>query len=338
LASPFAPSLEPLVTQVAAAAVDPLEIAASLETCGLSNSVVRAHFGHKDVFSLAEQLYVQTCFQGTPSSHQTALSGTAGLGRGVVFAVPTLLFASTALALRTWLSWWAVPLALISAWGPSRFLATRFMCRTWGQPSGRPAAWGAATALASGVPNGLLVAVFIVLEPVNGVHGRPGVAGFPVVLSLGALEWQLRSLRAGTCRALRSSYTLAGFARRAQARLVRSTLFYVLALLSLTCLARVLAGAQGVHVPLALVTAGTLLAVAFFLALVVASCGRVDLVLGGWSAGLAVYCAWGLLAKVAHTGWTLRCTDVAFCIATAVPVAVLAVAARLLVTDPVCHA
>ena len=43
-----------------AAAVHPHEIAASLETCGMSNSVVHKRFGQRDVFSLAEQLYALT--------------------------------------------------------------------------------------------------------------------------------------------------------------------------------------------------------------------------------------------------------------------------------------
>ena len=54
--------------QVVAGAVDPLEIAASLETCGLSNAVVHERFGYRDTFTLAEQLYSTVEFRAAPAT------------------------------------------------------------------------------------------------------------------------------------------------------------------------------------------------------------------------------------------------------------------------------
>ncbi|HXW82196.1 MAG TPA: hypothetical protein VEJ84_22045, partial [Acidimicrobiales bacterium] len=73
---------------VVAAAVDPLEIAASLETCGLSNAVVRSRFGHRDVFSLADQLYAGVEFRPAPAKDLRTRrpGGLPDLGRGIVFA------------------------------------------------------------------------------------------------------------------------------------------------------------------------------------------------------------------------------------------------------------
>ena len=98
----FTGEVPPLLLKVVTAAVDPLEIAASLETCGLSNAVVKDRFGHQDVFGLAQELYGSARFRGAPAKDPGTKrpGGIADLGRGVVFATPTLMFAGGALALR----------------------------------------------------------------------------------------------------------------------------------------------------------------------------------------------------------------------------------------------
>ncbi|MGA3221289.1 MAG: hypothetical protein ABSE77_19805, partial [Acidimicrobiales bacterium] len=115
----------PLLVEVVTAAVDPLEIAACLETCGLSNAVVKKRFGYNDVFGLAQHLYRTSDFRAAPATdrRKTRPGGLADLGRGIVFATPTLMFAGSAIALRSWLSWWTVPLALMCGWAFGQFVS-----------------------------------------------------------------------------------------------------------------------------------------------------------------------------------------------------------------------
>ena len=72
---------------VVESAVDPLEIAASLETCGLSNAVVRDRLGWKDVFTLAEQLYTEVQLRAAPASdlRPVRMGNISDLGRRARF-------------------------------------------------------------------------------------------------------------------------------------------------------------------------------------------------------------------------------------------------------------
>ncbi len=88
---------------------------------------------------------------------------------------------------------------------------------------------------------------------------------------------------------LLGSYTVSDFAVAARRKLARSALCYLVALVVLTSVVQALAYARGVAVPVPLLLAGICLAIAFFLALVVSSFGRVELVLLGWTAGLATF-------------------------------------------------
>ena len=77
------------------------------------------------------------------------------------------------------------------------------------------------------------------------------------------------------------SYTVDGFCPSGPQELARATLCYLVALVVLTSVVQALAYARGVAVPVPLLLAGICLAIAFFLALVVSSFGRVELVLLG---------------------------------------------------------
>ena len=444
------------LVDVVTAAVHPLEIAASLETCGLSNSVVHKRFGQRDVFSLAEQLYAVVEFRPVlPTKLRTKpAGGLPDLGRGVVFATPTLMFAGAAIALHSWLSWWTVPLALICGWAFSQLVAYSGFSRkavagppgatvVWAllgamasciglglagdlilggsysgvlfaaaacvfmtaaaelvaqseerliglmlvpgavgslvfitrEPFVMPAALAVALALASvggtvlaalrhvparwwrepavagadvpiavryfanGCCCGFFVALFMVLEPANTALGTwPGAAAYPMILSLGVMEWQLRSLAAGSRHALIGSYTLAEFSKRVRRKFARSALSYLGALAVLTVLVQALAEVRGTPVPASLLAAATCLAVAFFLGLGVAAYGRVDLVLRAWLAGLAVYGALAISARVIGRGWAVHDARFMFCSAVLVALVALAVATRRVLLNPVCHA
>ncbi len=441
--------------QVVAAAVDPLEIAASLETCGLSNAMVHERFGYRDTFSLAERLYSAVEFQAAPVTEVRANrpGGMPDLGRGLVFAMPTLMFAGAAIALHSALSWWTAPLALICGWAFSQFVAyLGFSREAVAEPAGAAVVWGllgalsscvclgligeavlggtysgiafaaaacafataaaalvvhaqerliavmlipgalaslvfitgepfqlpaaivialvagsvggtvlaalrhvpalwwrlpavtrveapaAARSFANGSCCGLFLAILVVLQPGDtGLHKWPAVAAYPMILSLGVMEWQVRSLRAGARRGLTSVYNLGDFATVVKRKLARASFSYLGALLLLTVVVRALAYERGVPVPTSLLLASTCLSVAFFLALVVTSYGRVDLVLRAWLAGLAVFGALGLSAAVGGRGWTVPDAQLAFLGATFVALTDLALTARHVILDPACH-
>jgi hypothetical protein len=445
---------------IVASAVDPLEIAAALETCGFSNAVVHDRFGQRDTFSLADQLYSAVEFRGADSAGlgRSRPGGVHDLGRGLVFAMPTLMFAGAAIALHSGLSWWTAPLALMCGWAFSQFVAyLGFSREAVAEPAGAAVVWGllgallacvclgligeavlggtyvgivfaaaacafatAAAALvvrakerliafmilpgalaslvfvtsepfplssavvivlvagsiggtvvaalkhvpalwwrlpavtraeapaalrsfANGCCCGLFLSILVVLQPGgdslpgSGSHNWPAVAAYPMILSLGVMEWQVRSLRAGTRRALSSVYDFADFPTVVQRKLARASLFYVGALFLLTIAVRALAYAHGVPVLTSLLAASSFLSVAFFLALVVTSYGRVDLVLQAWLAGLAVFGALRLVALFAGRGWPAPDAQFAFLIAAIVAAVGLALTARHVVLDPVSH-
>ncbi len=441
--------------EVIAAAVDPLEIAAALETCGLSNAVVQDRYGQKDVFSLADQLYAAVELRGAPASNPgTKRHGDfSDLARGLVFAAPALMFAGAALALRSWLTWWSTPLALMWGWAFSQFLAyVSFSRRAWGKPAGSAVAWGILAALVSccclgiagdallggnihgvvfaagacafmtaaaellarqqerlvalmllpgaigsvifvvkepvhvppdvvlalatasvagtvllalrhlpahwwrepalslaeapsavryflhGLCCGLFVALFMVLEPgTKGARGWPAAAAYPIVLSLGAMEWQLRSLKANARHALLGSHTLAEFTRAARWALARSVLCYIAVLAAMTGVVEALASARAMSVPVPLLTAGAAVAVAFFLGLIVASCGQINLVLRTWAGGLGLYGVWTVAARTVHATGAFGDTRLAFCSAALVSALCLAAVSAHVVVSPVCH-
>jgi hypothetical protein len=146
------------LVEVIGSAVHPLEIAASLETCGLSNAVVRQRFGHQDVFGLAEDLYDGVRFRAAavPDQPKPRLGGLPELGRGTVFAAPTLMFAGAAIAFRSWLPVWTIPLALVCGWGFSQLVAYTGLSReASGLAPDATVAWALLAALSSATLIGL---------------------------------------------------------------------------------------------------------------------------------------------------------------------------------------
>jgi hypothetical protein len=134
-----------------------------------------------------------------------------------------------------------------------------------------------------GVGCGLLTSAVIAF----GTHGAQtagtiAVAAGPLLLTLGLMEWQLRSLRSRTARALAATTELDQFGLQVRNALKRSIFTYTGVLLAIS-IASVLAAILG-HITVAplLVVAIDALGISFFLALILVSAGLIDLVLWGW--------------------------------------------------------
>ncbi|GAA0926743.1 hypothetical protein [Streptomyces thermoalcalitolerans] len=81
-------------------AVDPLEIAAGLEAHGVTDRTA-ARFRHRDVFSLAEEMYARISRDtGTPVRHEAAAAPPMGLGPVALGLLPGVLGAATVAGLR----------------------------------------------------------------------------------------------------------------------------------------------------------------------------------------------------------------------------------------------
>lgn len=89
-------------------AVDPLEIAAGLEAHGITDRTA-ARFRHRDVFSLAEELYARTPRDGEGSGPAAPAPATGSAYRGIGYALlpGALAFAAAAAGLP-----WAGPVAV----------------------------------------------------------------------------------------------------------------------------------------------------------------------------------------------------------------------------------
>ena len=445
----------PVPVDVFAAAVDELEVAATLESCGLSNSVARDRLGLPDVFSFANQLYSEVeAKPAAATDPRLPRPGNVGdLARGLVFATPTLMFAGAAVGFRSLVSWWTMPLALICGWGFSQLVAyAGFSRAAYKEPAGPVAAWAVLGAIAvcgslglaghevlggniygvalaagasafmaasaelvvhakealiaalflpgalaslifilhepvalpasvavvvaglgvagtfvaaarlfprhwwrsaplagtnkmtaagyftEGLCLGLFIAILLVLEPAKGkAQSWPGMAAYPMILSLGVMEWQLRSFRSRARRRLIATRSVREFSRASRAELARSTFIYLVVLAAVTAGLDVLSKAKGIVYPETLLIAGTCLAVGFFLALMLAVCGRIDLAVKSWAPGIGVLGAWGLLVVAAGAHWSLANGRLALCIAAAVALAALIMAAGSAVTYPFSH-
>jgi hypothetical protein len=130
---------------------------------------------------------------------------------------------------------------------------------------------------------------------------------------------------------------VARFTRLARKALFRSASSYLAALIVLTALMQALAFARSARPSTTLVVDATLLGTAFFLALVVASCGRMDLVLRCWLAGFTLYGGWLLIAWATGSGISSSTARLAFCLATSVALVGLAAAASVSIANPNCH-
>lgn len=165
----------------AAAAVHPDEIAAALESDGLSDDQIRERYGVRDSFALAEELYARVPRRhpepDTPPHDPWRVSLRACLLRGLVFALPGLAYVLGAPLLT------GPPGALGLPPGTVPLLAGALFGWTWNQGlSHRAYAWlglgdrhGARRCLLVGAPVGALLGALTALA-VAGPADRAAVA------------------------------------------------------------------------------------------------------------------------------------------------------------------
>jgi hypothetical protein len=135
-----------------------------------------------------------------------------------------------------------------------------------------------------GLGCGLLISVFIGFsDALDGQSVALLIAIWPLMLTLGLMEWQVRSFHGRTVGAMTTSPDLVGFAHRARGSLLRSTLTFVAALAALSAVGVVIGHHEGAaNVPLLLGSIGAV-GIAFFLALLLVASAQIDQVLVCWS-------------------------------------------------------
>jgi hypothetical protein len=112
------PSHISLVATTCSAAINPLEIAASLEASGVSRTVVTDVYGQADVFALAEELWFKVPFRpvDVPQNPMWRVGSPQDLGRGALYAAPALMLLAFTRSLGVQFAWWSLPLAITWGW------------------------------------------------------------------------------------------------------------------------------------------------------------------------------------------------------------------------------
>ena len=192
--------------------------------------------------------------------------------------------------------------------------------------------------LGYGLGCGLLISVFIGFTgELDGSGGALVIAVWPMLLTLGLMEWQLRSFRSRATSALTTSSSLDDFRRRVPRVFLRSVGLYVAALAVLSATGMVIGDRRhGTSVPLLFGTVGAL-GVSFFLALLLASSGRVDLVLVCWAVTFAVLAGALSIAfvRAGHVGPTAGLADLLT--ATVASIILLSVLSSRVLTSPLSY-
>jgi hypothetical protein len=180
----------------------------------------------------------------------------------VVVAVVATVMASLVLALRhARFGWWSP----VELGAHERRSVLTFFC------------YGACSGVA-------VSAVTVVAHGARGL-GLLSLVALPVMLSLGVLEWQLRTFRARASKALRVSSTLAVFERRVVVIFLRSTACYLAALLSVSTAVALLLAASGHELPLLSLGAEDAIGVTLFTGMVISMCSALHLGVRSWLAG-----------------------------------------------------
>ena len=189
-----------------------------------------------------------------------------------------------------------------------------------------------------GLGCGLLTSVYITFaEETNGGGGAMVIAVSPLLLTLGLMEWQLRSFRSRATSALATSPDLTHFGHQVRLAFGRSVGTYVAALAVLSVAGVVLGHAlHSSMVPLLLAAVGAL-GVSFFLALLLGSTGRIDLVLICWAATFAILSAALAGTEVIRSHITPWAGLIALLVSIGAAIVIMAVLGRRVLISPLSY-
>jgi hypothetical protein len=132
---------------------------------------------------------------------------------------------------------------------------------------------------------------------------RAEVIAVPLLMTLGVMEWQLRTFKAGVGRLMRRYESLDDFKPEAWALFQRSFRIYASAVLLVSAVIALTFRHYDIHPPYIVLGTQVALALAFFLDLTITSTGRLDAVLRCWFIAVA--------AGLWYAGWAAVTTDVA---------------------------
>jgi hypothetical protein len=131
--------------------------------------------------------------------------------------------------------------------------------------------------------------------------GSVAIAAGPLLVTLGLMEWQLRSLRSRTSLALRETTDLEHFGQRARKAMVRSMTTYIGVLVIVSVVATTIALYRDETMAPLLILTVDAIGICFFLALILVSAGLINRVLLSWLVAL-IAIAIALLSDWAATG------------------------------------
>ncbi len=163
----------------------------------------------------------------------------------------------------------------------------------WKVPTFSASTWRrSAKFLLYGVGCGLLTSALIGFGT-RGAHASNAVAiaAGPLLVTLGLMEWQLRSLRSRIDRALRESAQLDQFRLRTRDAMARSITIYVGVLAATSAVALTVALLRHLSTAPLLIFTVDGIGISFFLALIFVSAGLIDQVLFAWLVAFAVLAA-----------------------------------------------
>lgn len=148
--------------------------------------------------------------------------------------------------------------------------------------------------------HGVLCGLALSLVAIHGAHthaenGSPAILALPLLLTLGIMEWQLRSFKAGIGHLTRRHTAFDQFRPKARVVFLRSFGIYVVAGVIASAAVAVAIWIGDDTPPYGVLGSQVVLGAAFFLDLTIVSIGRLDLVLPCWLIGVAAgltYAAW----------------------------------------------
>ncbi|WUP33477.1 hypothetical protein OHU10_18315 [Streptomyces europaeiscabiei] len=195
-------------------AVDSLEIAAGLEAHGVTDRTA-ARFRHRDVFSLAEEMYARVSRDGEESTEREPVPGAPGArgGWAVLALLPGALCAAAVVGVRLTDGQPRLAVAALGALAVAlglRVALTRGPLRAPADTAGRTRAWTCWLIAYALLGDGLLAAGLD-----GGPHGLWPLAEAPVLalaLSCAPAVWCAHLLSASARRKLAASRGLAEFA------------------------------------------------------------------------------------------------------------------------------